>query len=714
MTVARRTHCGRVAALVAALMGIMTVLEAQPVDIDAATLEQYRRERAEMAHRQRRIIFNNDGDDHLLRTEFSLETFLAQRSTPLIGSQVDTIVYCTSRPFGLFLHRTEIGDVFTEKDAFAPGRTNVVADFLELGTDPLEVMIEFCREHDFEIIWSMRMNDTHDSPHTPENPHYYWSSFKERHPDALLGARDRRPRHGSWVAVDYAHPAVREFLFQAFEELCRNYDLDGIEMDFYRHLVYFGTVAQGGHATPEEIEMMTDLVRRVRAMTEAEGVRRGKPILLTARVPDSVGFCMGMGLDIETWLEEGLLDVLVAGGDFRLNSWDYSVALGERYGIPVYADLDPSIPYGMGRRFDRNSLETLRGRALEAWDAGMSGIYLFNHFNPRHPLWWELGDPEALRRQDKLYFANVRGRSGYLKAALTLPGGEDFDNRPALHPTSPVPLTRGEAVEVPVVVAEDVGAARVTLHVLAGTREPLRAAINGHRLESDPAGEGWFDYPLTAEQVRRGENLVQLEMGDEPDEAGAWDVEYVCDTDPPTPWRHDRLTATTTATMQDGALLIADRGTEPGSYLYYVYPWVADRGELAVFEATAQVISGRSMIVVADGVAEEEVRLYPDRIELGRAGLSHEMDTTDAFRVYRVEIEGGDIRVYVDGALALDAPGRFVSPAHSGRNMAMFGASTSPTLGEALWQSVRLRTGTVPLHDLVLSVRYAALEDRAD
>lgn len=709
MRVVLRTHGGRAAIALAALTTIMSVPEAQPVEIDAATLEQYRRERAEAAHRQRRIIFNNDGDDHLLRGEFSLETFLAQRSTPLIGSQVDTIVYCTSRPFGLFLHDTKIGDVFTEKDAFGPDRSNVVADFLELGTDPLRVMIEFCREHDLEIIWSMRMNDTHDSPHTPERPHYYWSSFKEQHPEALLGARDRRPAHGSWVAVDYARPEVREFLFRVFEELCRDYDIDGIEMDFYRHLVYFGTVAQGGQATPEEIETMTDLVRRVRAMTEVEGVRRGKPLLLTARVPDSVGFCMGMGLDIETWLEEGLLDVLIAGGDFRLNSWEYSAALGERHGIPVYADLDPSIPYGLGKRFDRNSLQALRGRALEAWDAGMAGVYLFNHFNPRHPLWWELGDPDALGRQEKLYFANVKGRSGYLKAGGALRGGEAFDNRPSLHPTTPVPMTRGETVEVPVVVAEDVGGAQATLHVQAGTPQPPQAIFNGHTLEGRAAADGWFDYPLSADQVRRGANVVQLRLTETP-AAREWDVEYTCDTAPPTPWRRDRLTAASTATMQDDALLIADRGTEQGSYLYYVYPWAAQRVETATFEARARVLSGRSMIIVADGVAEEEVRLYPDRIEAARAGLSHEMDTTDRFRVYRVEIGGGDLRVHVDGVLVLEAAGRFVSPAHSGRNMVMFGASTSPTLGEALWESVRLRTGTLPLHDLVLSVRHPGPE----
>ena len=62
--------------------------------------------RRQAAWRKRRLVFNNDGDDHLLRGAVSVEAFLAKRSTPLIGSQVDTVVYCTSRPFGMFTHNT--------------------------------------------------------------------------------------------------------------------------------------------------------------------------------------------------------------------------------------------------------------------------------------------------------------------------------------------------------------------------------------------------------------------------------------------------------------------------------------------------------------------------------------------------------------------------------------------------------------------------------
>jgi hypothetical protein len=31
-----------------------------------------------------------------------------------------------------------------------------------------------------------------------------------------------------------------------------------------------------------------------------------------------------MGIDIVTWLQNGLIDILIPGGDFQLNEWEYS------------------------------------------------------------------------------------------------------------------------------------------------------------------------------------------------------------------------------------------------------------------------------------------------------------------------------------------------------------------------------------------------------
>lgn len=676
---------------------------------DAQALADYRQERKGAADRTRRIIFNNDGDDHLLSGETSLEAFLAKRTTPLLGSQVDSIFYCTSRPMGMFIHDTDVGDALTMPHPFGPDRRNIVGDFIEQGTDPLEVMVDFCHQHDLECFWSMRMNDVHDAYHPADGPEPYFSTFKREHPEFLFGTRADRPAYGAWSAVDYAEPQVRDLVFRVFQEICRDYDVDGVQLDFFRHLVYFRTVAEGGVATDEEREMMTDLLRRIRAMTEEEGMRRGRPIVIAIRTPDSVGYCRDMGLDIERWMEEGLIDLFVAAGDFRLNPWEYSTSLGERYDLPVYCDLDPAVRSGASGTFHRNSLEAYRARAMNAWSAGAAGLHMFNCFNPHRRLWWELGDPDELRRQDKLYFVNVTGRSGYLVAGQALPGGERYDNLPSLHPQNPLRLPADGTLEVPLRVGEDVGAAAaagreatVTCHVFASVTAPPQLSLNGTRLIGSTTERNWFSYPVHPELVRQGVNRVELSMSGS-EEAGEWGVEYRCDEQPPTPWTGRRRSGTE-ATMQDGALLIADRSTERGSYLYYSYPWNISPQGSAVVEARAKVVSGRNTIIVANGVVEEEIRLLPDQVIAQHADQSHAMDTTDGFHLYRVELEGADIRVLVDGELVIDAPGGLTHPAAGDRNTIAIGAGSSGETGAALWEVVRFRPVPASVFDLVLSV----------
>ena len=128
----------------------------------AARSQDMKELRRQAAFRPRQIIFNNDGDDVFAQNkDGSVETFLAARTTALVGSQVGAVAYSTTRSFAFFTHNTEVCEVFTRKE----GRlaNNITPGLIAQGTDPLEVMVGFCRENDLEIFWGMRMNDTHDT-----------------------------------------------------------------------------------------------------------------------------------------------------------------------------------------------------------------------------------------------------------------------------------------------------------------------------------------------------------------------------------------------------------------------------------------------------------------------------------------------------------------------------------------------------------------------
>ena len=474
-----------------------------------------RQRRKEAAHRRRRIIFNNDGNEvvYLCKTA-TPEEVLRCRTSPLVGSHVDSIFYCTwSSGFGLFTHNTKVGEVFTCKQGMFAD--NITRDLIEQGTDPLQIMVDFCRRNDLEIFWSMRMNDTHDAWGGDYSP-YLFPKLKREHAEYLVGSKEDRPKHGGWTAVDYAHPQVRELAFRFVEEVCCGYDVDGVELDFFRHPTFFKRAAMGLPLGQEELDMMTGLMRRIREVTEEVAEGRGRPLLVAVRVPDSVEYCRGIGIDLERWLAEDLVDILIATGYFRLNPWEYIVDLGHRYDVPVYACLSESrIPGEAGEV--RNSIESYRARAMKVWNSGADGVYMFNFFDPHSPLWRELGDPEILKGLDKVYFVTVRGIGN---AGFFLAGGERYFRIPILAPQRPLKLemSRPQVIELP--VGDDVlwGKDRgilpeLNLRLQVGDlkdAEDISVELNGELLSGGILSGGWLDYTLKPDLVRKGVNRFKI------------------------------------------------------------------------------------------------------------------------------------------------------------------------------------------------------------
>ena len=250
------------------------------------------------------------------------------------------------------------------------------------------------------------------------------------------GQADPLGGNGRWSAVNYAVPEVREKVLRILADVAARYDVEGLELDFFRHPIYFQPQIFGQPVTQEHRDMLTDLMRRVRKMADQRAAERGRPMLIAVRVPDSVEYCSAIGIDLVRWLKEDLVDLLVVGGYFQLNPWETSVALGHKYGVPVYPSLDDPRFRDKEAQELRNSPACYRGRALEAWAAGGDGIYLFNFFDPHSPLLKELGDPKALANMEHLYTSgaenNGQPRRGYQteRSSANLP--EPLPERPVM------------------------------------------------------------------------------------------------------------------------------------------------------------------------------------------------------------------------------------------------------------------------------------------
>ena len=142
-----------------------------------------------------------------------------------------------------------------------------------------------------------------------------------------------------------------------------------------------------------------------------------------------MGYCKAIGLDLERWLEEDLIDILVGGGYFKLEPWVNLASLGKKHGVPVYACLVSRRVVQGGEPEVETTLEGLkrwRGEALNAWKNGVNGIYTFNRFNPYDRIFRELGDPELLKvleRVDQTIYADEKG---FADPAHWLQGGRKF------------------------------------------------------------------------------------------------------------------------------------------------------------------------------------------------------------------------------------------------------------------------------------------------
>ena len=378
-------------------------------------------ERKRAAHRRRRIIMNNDGNDvrnlvdSLPRTR---DEFLRQRTSPLVGSHVDAIFYCTGGAFNMYRHHSLETELYKNSGSDPDWGWQLGLD----GPDVLETMVAFGHRHDIEVFWSLRMNDTHDAK-------YAWclSQWKKDRPQLLMGRPGeefpfgRARWKGRWSALDFAAPEVRDKVLSILTDVATRYDVDGLELDFFRHPVFFRPQMTGDPVTQEHCDLMTDLLARVRRMADDVASQRGRPLLISIRVPDSAGYAKAIGLDVERWLADDLVDLLAAGGYFHLQPWERTVALGHRYDVPVYPCLSASrLGFATPRAdlFNNRNVsgpEVWRGEAARAWDAGADGIYVFNCFNPRDPIFRELGDPKLLDQLDKKYDVNVGPLDRWLK-----------------------------------------------------------------------------------------------------------------------------------------------------------------------------------------------------------------------------------------------------------------------------------------------------------
>ena len=172
--------------------------------------------------------------------------------------------------------------------------------------------------------------------------------------------------------MDFAIPQVREHIFGIIQEVAQNYDVDCIGMEFFKYWPFFRESLEGNPVEPEHLELMNDFLRRIRHMADEQANRRGRPLLLAAHTPFSLADSIHVGVDLETWVAEGLIDLLMPGGNLEsvfCSSYNDMIALGHKYEVPVY----PCVSWGFWDRWAFLGLTDGKYRQFGSWVETLRG-----------------------------------------------------------------------------------------------------------------------------------------------------------------------------------------------------------------------------------------------------------------------------------------------------------------------------------------------------
>jgi hypothetical protein len=325
-----------------------------------------------------RIIYEGEWND-VVCVDYPLtqEKYVMESIQPLVNTHVDTLFYnlCSSDAYCCGLENGEIlCSVFDPVgDAWVWRYRENVNALLEAGANPPDIACEYGHRLGLKVVPVVRMNDVHDMYFK-----YEVSRFKLDNPHLLLGygkyndwekgARGHSDRSSleahTWGMFNYAHEEVRSHVFAVIQEFITRWDNDGVSLDFERAPRLF--LEKG---KPENAAIMTDFIRRIRQLLDEVSRERGRPQPLHVRVIPSINECVARGLDVRTWVKEGLVDAISPGCGYITVSQDISPWLELVEGKPCWI-------YPANNHW--KPLKITRAWAKHMWRQGAHGLYLFN------------------------------------------------------------------------------------------------------------------------------------------------------------------------------------------------------------------------------------------------------------------------------------------------------------------------------------------------
>jgi len=484
-----------------------------------------------------RLIYYNDGH-HYHGKRIDPPLSLRKLYWPVdevVGTGVEMLVL--GMGYGdVFFHQSKVGRTIGEsKDVwenFIDWRImRMVKDAKEIyDTDQIHEVIRRGRQMKMPVVASLKMNDGH-APGAQRCGWLRWNRGKEV-------CLDESPNE--WY-YDYSNDEVIEYKLALIREVLEDYGADGIELDFMFSSVFFrkAEIDQG-------IGVMNKFVANVRNMADEIESKQGREISVLARVYHQREANLKTGLDVETWLTEASVDLVIGqvSPASLLETGDtdgrWMADAANASGKAAYLR-PPLLVYDERTIFAHIEMYRALRQSLEY--QGFAGMYLgylpWPFSQTEHQILREVAYPEVVERHDKRYILQPR------EAA---PAGA-ADGRILAQVQDrvlPTKLEEGKTTNINILVGDDLDSARKDREMRKPiltvrfaefcVEDEIEIRFNGRVLPLDdaemtderatrilgrlrtPSVEApdtiagfWFRFRLDIDLLRQGENVLEVE-----------------------------------------------------------------------------------------------------------------------------------------------------------------------------------------------------------
>ena len=326
----------------------------------------------------------------------------------IVDLGIDTISYVVG-DCAVLLYDTKVGEIWGHNVDLADHTVWLraaqnVKSMIDRGIDPLTLVCNHAHKRGFKFIPHLLLNMVH-TPHGRVTDCRV-ADFTTDHPEWQVGpepdfpeAKDDQPKR-----LSYAIDEVRENRIAVIKELLFDYDSDGIELNFYTYSPFIAR-----KEVEEHTSTLTNWLTEIRNLaTEASKIQKREKRIFV-RIGASLKGNLLMGHDIETWIKNELVDVLVAmpvKGDFGTDISDLQQI------INLTKNSQTKVIAGIDSVSSEQTPKVQRAAIANVYDAGAKGC-MYHRYYPepnRYPYSTEdtnrlrfLAYPDLVEHMDKIF-----------------------------------------------------------------------------------------------------------------------------------------------------------------------------------------------------------------------------------------------------------------------------------------------------------------------